>query len=497
MISDYLQLPKGYEIPILFLTPILLNFVGTILYNVFFHPLAAVPGPLACKVSRAWLYLAERGGDGANTVAALHKRYGPLVRIGPNEVSIKDREAFVTINKQGSRFLKDPAFYDAFSSNHGNLFTFSNVDEHSKRKRLMSPSFSRASTEQHDAIVHATITPLVEEVVLSVRKGESIDLYSVMRRFAIKSIISFCYGNNSICPDYVESVIPKLFQVLDESPKDLLVLQHFPLLRKSLTHLATVFPQLFPESIKFLQMVGMELLSSSRNSSSATQPGLFKEMQTLLKVKDQSLTDDELIAESSTMFFAGTDTTATTVSVALWHLIHQPDDYARLQDELRTIMPDVNSGPSLRELESLPFLEACIKESLRLACPVRGRLPRIVPPEGLEVNGFRIPARTVVSSCISYMTYDEEVFPEPWKFRPGRWLQENNKDLDGFLYPFSRGTRSCIGQSLSLAEQRVAISQMVRRFSPRKGMQFREIVGKEYVTYVIEDKLPVMLEEAK
>lgn len=51
----------------------------------------------------------------------------------------------------------------------------------------------------------------------------------------------------------------------------------------------------------------MELLSSSRNSSSATQPGLFKEMQTLLKVKDQSLTDDELIAESSTMFFAGTN----------------------------------------------------------------------------------------------------------------------------------------------------------------------------------------------
>ncbi|KAK6723926.1 hypothetical protein SNK04_002769 [Fusarium graminearum] len=95
------------------------------------------------------------------------------------------------------------------------------------------------------------------------------------------------------------------------------------------------------------------------------------------------------------------------------------------------------------------------------------------------------------------MTYDEEVFPEPWKFRPERWLQENSKDLDGFLYPFSRGTRSCIGQSLSLAEQRVAISQMVRRFSPRKGMQFREIVGKEYVTYVMEDKLPVMLEEAK
>ncbi|QPC76847.1 hypothetical protein HYE68_007599 [Fusarium pseudograminearum] len=497
MISDYLQQPKGYEVLILVLTPILLHVIGTTLYNAFFHPLAALPGPLPCKVSRVWQYLSELGGDGANTLAALHKQCGPLVRIGPNEVSIRDREAFVTINKQGTRFLKHSTFYDAFSSHHNNLFNFSNVDEHSKRKRLMSPSFSRASTEQHDAIIQATIKPVMEEIDVSVRKGESIDLYPAMRRFAIKSIISFCYGNNSISPDYVESVIPNLFRVLNESPKDLLVLQNFPLLRKSLKRLALIFPQLFPESIRFLESVGMELLHSSRKSSSTAQPGLFKEMQKLLNVKGQSLTDNKLIAESSTMFFAGTDTTATTISVGLWHLFHQPDDYARLQDELKTIMPDVNSKPSLRELESLPFLEACIKESLRLACPPRGRLPRVVPSEGLEVNGFRIPAGCVVSSCISYMTYDEEVFPEPWKFRPARWLQENSKELDAFFYPFSRGTRSCIGQSLSLAEQRIAISQMVRRFSPSKGMQFREIVGKEYITYVVEDDLPVMLEEAK
>lgn len=88
---------------------------------------------------------------------------------------------------------------------------------------------------------------------------------------------------------------------------------------------------------------------------------------------------------------AGTDTTATTASVALWYLMHQPDNYARLQDELKTVMPDVNSRPSLRELESLPFLEACVKESLRLACPIRGRLPRVVPPEGWEVKGVRLP----------------------------------------------------------------------------------------------------------
>ncbi|KUL84954.1 hypothetical protein ZTR_07907 [Talaromyces verruculosus] len=154
-------------------------------------------------------------------------------------------------------------------------------------------------------------------------------------------------------------------------------------------------------------------------------------MQELLKFKEQSLTDDELIEESSTMFFAGTDTTATSVSVGLWHLIHQPDVYARLQEELKRVMPNVDSGPSLRQLESLPLLEACIKEGLRLACPPRGRLPRVVPPEGWEVQGIVLPGG------------------------------------------------------------------VVRRFSPTKDMQFREVIGREYGTWVMEDELPVQLKEAE
>ncbi|CEI66260.1 unnamed protein product [Fusarium venenatum] len=464
MLPHHLEFPKKHEIVILFLALILLNLLGAILYNVFFHPLAKIPGPLACKITRIWLYLAERGGDGANTVSVLHKRY-------------------------------DPTFYDAFKSDHGMLFSFSGVDEHSKRKRLMSPSFSRASEEEHDAILHETIKPVVEELTTSIRKGETIALFPVIRRFALKSIVAFCYGQNPVSPDYMESVIPKLFKVLDESPKALLTLQHFPLIKKTLNHLSATFPTLFPSDIRILPTVGMELLQSSRKSS--VQSGLFKQMQSLLKAKDQSLTDGELIAESGTMFFAGTDTTAITVSFALWYLMHQPDNYVRLQDELKTVMPDVNSKASLRELESLPFLEACIKESLRLACPPRGRLPRIVPAEGWEVKGTKLPAGTVVSSCISYIAHDEEIFPEPKKYRPERWLQENSKELEGYFYPFSRGTRSCIGQSLSLAEQRVAIAQVVRRFSPSKDMQFRDIIGSEYVTFVMQDELPVQLEEAR
>ncbi|KAL5358848.1 cytochrome P450 [Aspergillus floccosus] len=202
----------------------------------------------------------------------------------------------------------------------------------------MSPSFSRTSTEEHDTIVYATIEPLVNELVAGVRKGETVALYPAMRKFALKSIIAFCYGKSSISAELINNTaISKIFQVLDAAPKEL---QHFPVIRKSLGFLSTMFPQLLPEAIMFLQRYGMKHLHASRESSDTSHPGLFKRMQERLKLKGQSLTDDQLIAESSTMFFAGTDTTATTVSVGLWHLMHQPDAYARLQDELKTVMPE-------------------------------------------------------------------------------------------------------------------------------------------------------------
>lgn len=90
--------------------------------------------------------------------------------------------------------------------------------------------------------------------------------------------------------------------------------------------------------------------------------------------------------------FTGTDTTATTIAIGLWHLLHKPDIYARLHDELKTIMPEKDSQPTLKQLENLPFFDACIKEGLRIACPPRGRLPRVVPSEGFQVHDVFLPA---------------------------------------------------------------------------------------------------------
>jgi cytochrome P450 len=88
------------------------------------------------------------------------------------------------------------------------------------------------------------------------------------------------------------------------------------------------------------------------------------------------------------MIVAGTDTTAVALPITLHHLLQQPEVYQRLQDEMRTIIPTLQSRPSFQDLDALPFLDACIKEGLRISCPSRVRLPQTVSDGGWNSKGI-------------------------------------------------------------------------------------------------------------
>lgn len=105
-----------------------------------------------------------------------------------------------------------------------------------------------------------------------------------------------------------------------------------------------------------------------------------------------------------------------------------------------------------------------MKEGLRLSAVVTSRLPRIAPQEQLEVNEWQIPAgvrcvwyklilslltvKTPVSMSSHFILRDDQIFPEPLKFVPERWMgsPEKTKELGQYLVPFSRGSQSCLGQ---------------------------------------------------
>lgn len=154
------------------------------------------------------------------------------------------------------------------------------------------------------------------------------------------------------------------------------------------------------------------------------------------------------------------------MTAALYHLASDPGMWKQLQATLRAESPKNNPRPNVADLERVPLLDACIKEALRIAFPVAGRQPRVVPEGGWDYNGHHIAEgvrlldgkilsstvtdgqglQTFVSCAMMYFLRDRQVFPEPEKFKPERWLEGATPEMHAYMIPFNRGVRSCIGQ---------------------------------------------------
>ncbi|KAJ5909662.1 hypothetical protein N7504_004305 [Penicillium tannophilum] len=218
-------------------------------------------------------------------------------------------------------------------------------------------------------------------------------------------------------------------------------------------------------------------------------------MMSAAEKKSRELTKEHLISEAIVMFVAGTDTTAAALAVTLHHLLQQPDIYRKLQDEVRTVIPTLDSRPTVPELDALPFLNACVKEGLRISCPSRTRLPRTVPANGWSFRGYHLPAGTEVSATPLYALHDEVMFPAPTTYNPARWLvdEDRRREMSAYFHPFSRGARQCIGQNLSLIEQKIVLSMFVRRFNPRAVVR-KNLNIQEGITVVLNDEVGVRLD---
>lgn len=175
------------------------------------------------------------------------------------------------------------------------------------------------------------------------------------------------------------------------------------------------------------------------------------------------------------------------LSFCIYHLQQQPEYMKALRAELinaiphsATVSATAPNPPafpvSWTVLEKLPFLRAAIKETLRIAYGVPGKLPRVVPPGGAFLAGCEIPGGTVVSSCSYVYCNDPNCFIDPMAFRLERWFIDesaqgsNRFKNNGFVDPekyftsFSRGSRNCIGINLAYAELYIAVAYLLRNF---------------------------------
>ncbi|XP_025410333.1 cytochrome P450 4C1-like isoform X2 [Sipha flava] len=235
--------------------------------------------------------------------------------------------------------------------------------------------------------------------------------------------------------------------------------------------------QTFYSSIKVLHdftdkvIENKKTLLKNENNSNITHDKNVGRMQkksfldlilNIMEDNPDQLTDKDIREEVDTFLFEGHDTTSISITMTLVLLGMHPDIQDRARDELRSIFEDSDRDVTMEDLNSMKYLEAIIKESLRLYPSVPGFTRELQTT--LKLKNYSIPPMTTVAIYPYILHRIETLYPNPEEFVPERFLDVDNKSkfLFGYL-PFSAGVRNCIGQKYAMNQMKTVISTILRR----------------------------------
>lgn len=177
----------------------------------------------------------------------------------------------------------------------------------------------------------------------------------------------------------------------------------------------------------------------------------------LMQARDERgepMSDRELRDELMTALVAGHETTATALAWAFERILSHPPVLARLQEELRGAG---GTGVRPEQLATLPYLDATIKEVLRQR-PIVGVVGRVLQ-EPAAIGGYHLGTGEAVGACIYLAHRNPDIYPEPEKFKPERFL---DKPVDPIHWlPFGGGIRRCIGAQFALYEMKIVLGTLL------------------------------------
>lgn len=195
--------------------------------------------------------------------------------------------------------------------------------------------------------------------------------------------------------------------------------------------------------------------SKEETGDQGQKQDLLADLMTLHTKKEEKFLPAWVLGIALTNFGAGHDTMTITLTGSIYQLASNPAVQERLVKELR----DAGIGPDARYTDivnKVPYLMACLKESMRLFPAIGTQIPRIVPSTGTTLANTYLPPGTTVGVNLWALHHDPSIFPDPEKFLPERWLSDGTEEtkqkigrLDANWMGFGGGSRSCPGQYLA------------------------------------------------
>ncbi|OKL57675.1 hypothetical protein UA08_06947 [Talaromyces atroroseus] len=427
-------------------------------YRLYLSPIAHIPGPKLAALTRWYeaYYEIILSGQYSFHIDKLHGIYGPIIRIAPDEIHIRDPEFYDELYAKNMQVEK-PGWDVKFGS-PSSVFTTVDAVVHRRRRAALNPikRFSRRSILTLEHLIQQRTELLCKRIAEFRITKQPLSMTEMLPAFTGDIIMQYAFGfsYNQLESPTFES-FHEAFMAIGSS-----------------AHVASFFPWLIADqwSIIGRAIENQRKVNTEEEIESKAKTNVFREILSSVNLTASDKAQQRLADEANILVAAGVETTAFALCVGVFHIVSTPSIYKRLKKELQDAFPDGDSTiPSLLELEKLPYLKACIQESLRLSYGVSARNPRQHPNRDLRYrNQYIIPKGTKVSMTIVDVHHDETIYPDSYRFEPERWLGEpkapDGRPLDHYLVAFGRGTRLCLGMNLAWAELFFAMGMMFRRF---------------------------------
>jgi cytochrome P450 len=185
-----------------------------------------------------------------------------------------------------------------------------------------------------------------------------------------------------------------------------------------------------------------------------------------------ALTDQQIHDHVLTFVAAGHETAQNTLSWTFYLLSKNPEVREKLRTELETVLH--GRVPTLNDLPHLPYLEGVINESWRFYPPAWRQARHAI--EAFEMDGYMIPANTVVVLSQWILHNQPDIWGDPENFRPERWETNQKQNIpQGAYFPFGLGSQMCIGMAFAQLESKLLLSTILQRFTPQLASDARVV----------------------
>ncbi|KAI3397374.1 hypothetical protein diail_10824 [Diaporthe ilicicola] len=423
----------------------------------FFHPLAKYPGPRLAAVTQLWQIWLSFTGRQCFIMTDLHRKYGDVVRVGPNALSFSTpqsyRDIYGHVRHGKDRFLKTK-WYEA---DEPRIVRVRDPIVHAEQRRILSHAFSSRALRDQEAVVHRYVDLLLKQLNALGDGGRiPVNTTEVWNWLTFDAIGDLAFGEPFGCLSGGSSHEVSInFDYLMYSAARRAARTLGPVLGTLFLRLS--FTKRMVENHDEHIRLAKDKARRRIDRGSLGRHDFFDHL-----IKNGSLTEDVLMGNADTLIIAGSETTATALAGLTWYLLNNPSCLKQLTDEVRRAFSSLDgiTGDSTAEL---PYLHGCIEEGLRVFPPLAFGLPRDCP--GAVIDGRFIPEGTVVANENYAMAFDPRYWVDPTSFRPERWIGKGFAGDDKRAFqPFSSGPRGCLGINLAYLEMRVSLAKVVWAF---------------------------------